>query len=54
MVILPFLAMCFMALKGFVYTIGVDVYAFLSRILRQIAPHLAAFHLAFSTKTHFI
>ena len=28
MVILPFLAMCFVALKGFVYTIGVDVYAF--------------------------
>ena len=28
MVILLFLAMCFMALKGFVYTIGVDVYAF--------------------------
>ena len=27
---------------------------FLSRILRQIAPHFAAFHLAFSTKTHCI
>ncbi len=39
MVILPFLAMCFMALRGFVYTIAVDVYAF---------------HLAFSGKTHHI
>ena len=28
MVILPFLAMCFMALRGFVYAIAVDVYAF--------------------------
>ena len=28
MVIFPFLAMCFMVLKGFVYTIVVDVYAF--------------------------
>ena len=28
MVILPFIAMCFMVLKGFVYTIAVDVYAF--------------------------
>ena len=28
MAILPFLAMCFMVLKGFVYTIAVDVYAF--------------------------
>ena len=28
MVILLFLAMCFMALRGFVYTIAVDVYAF--------------------------
>ena len=28
MVIQLFLAMCFMTLKGFVYTIGVDVYAF--------------------------
>ena len=27
MVILPFLTMCFMALRGFVYTIAVDVYA---------------------------
>jgi len=28
MPILPFLAMCFMVLKGFVYTIVVDIYAF--------------------------
>ena len=28
MPILPFLAMCFMVLKGFVYTIAVDIYAF--------------------------
>ena len=37
MVILLFLAMCFMALRGFVYTIAVNVYAF---------------HLAFSGKSH--
>jgi len=30
--ILPFLAMCFMVLKGFVYTIVVDVYAFRSAL----------------------
>ena len=28
MAILPFSAMCFMDLKGFVYTITVDIYAF--------------------------
>ena len=28
MVILPFLAMWFMALRGFVYTIAVNIYAF--------------------------
>ncbi len=39
MAILPFLAMCFMALKGFVYTFTVDVYAF---------------RLAFSGKSHCI
>ena len=37
MAILPFLAMYFMALKGFVYTIAMDVYAF---------------RLTFSGKTH--
>ena len=39
MVILPFLAMFFMALKGFVYTNAVDIYAF---------------HLAFSAILHHI
>jgi len=37
MAILPFLAMCNMVLKGFVYTTAMDVYAF---------------HLAFSSKSH--
>jgi len=39
MVVLPFLAMFFMALKGFVYTIAVHFYAFrlaFSRILHCI------------------
>ena len=39
MAILPILAMFFMALKGFVYTIAVDIYAF---------------RLAFSSKTYCI
>ena len=39
MVILPFLAIRFMVLKGFVYTIAVDVYAF---------------YLAFCGKSHHI
>ena len=30
--ILSFLAMCFMVLKGFVYTIVVDIYAFRSAL----------------------
>ena len=61
MPILPFLAMCFMVLKGFVYTIAVDIYAFrlafsgiLPCVLHQNALHLASKHLAFSTKTHCI
>ena len=37
MAILPLSVMCFMVLKGFVYTIAVDVYAF---------------RLAFSGKSH--
>jgi len=37
MVVLPFLAMCFMVLKGFIYTFVVDFYAF---------------RLAFSGKSH--
>ena len=39
MVIMPFLAMCFIDLKGFVYTITVDIYAFrlvFSSILHRI------------------
>ena len=59
MVVLPFLAMCFMVLKGFVYTIVVDIYTFrlafsgiLPCVLHQNALHLAPKHLAFSTKTH--
>ena len=32
MVVLPFLAICFMVRKGFVYTIVVDVYAFRSAL----------------------
>jgi len=39
MAFLPFLAMYFMALKGFVYTIAMDIYAF---------------RLAFSGKSHCI
>ena len=39
MAILPFLAMCFVVLKGSVYTIAVDIYAF---------------HLTFSGKSHCI
>jgi len=37
MAILPFLAMCFMSLKGLIYTIAVEFYAF---------------RLAFSSKSH--
>ena len=61
MVILPFLAMCFMALKGFVYTIGVDVYAFYlafwgksHHIQQHFTLHLAPKRTAFSGKTHCI
>ena len=28
MAVLPLLVLCFMVLKGFIYTIAVDVYAF--------------------------
>ncbi len=59
--ILPFLAMCFMVMKGFVYAISADIYAFLlafSTKLHRILPHitlrLAPKCLAFSTKTHCI
>ena len=39
MAILSLLAMCFMVLKGFVYTIAVDIYAFrlaFSSILHRV------------------
>ena len=59
MAILPFLAMYFMALKGFVYTIAMDVYAFRCvfrgkshRILQHFALRLASNRTPFSTKTH--
>ena len=58
MVVLPFLAMCFMVLKGFIYTFVVDFYAFrlafntiLYCILHQNALYLAPKRLVFSTKT---
>ena len=57
MVILPFLGMCFMAKKGFIYTIAAYIYAYrlafcsiLPCVLHQIALHLAPNCLAFSTK----
>ena len=59
MAILPFLAMRFMVLKGFVYTIAMDIYAFrlafssiLHCVLHHFALRLAPKRKAFSTKTH--
>ena len=59
MAVLPFLAMCFMDLKGFVYTIAVDIYAFrlafrdkLHRILQHFTLHLAPKRTPFCAKTH--
>ena len=59
MAILPFLAMCNMVLKGFVYTIAMDIYAFhlaFSSILHCVLHHfilrLAPKHTAFCIKTH--
>ena len=59
MVVLPFFAIFFMARKGFVYTIAVDVYAFrlafsciLHCILHHFTLRLAPKRTAFSTKTH--
>ena len=58
MVILPFLVMCFMAKKGFIYTIAAYIYAYrlafcsiLPCVLHQIALRLAPKRLAFITKT---
>ena len=57
MVVLPFLAMCFMVLKGFIYTNAVDVYAFRlafsgksHRMLRHFTLRLAPKRTAFSIK----
>ena len=59
MAILPFLAICFRNLKGFVYTIAMDIYAFrrafrgkLHRILQHFALRLAPKRTPFCTKTH--
>ena len=59
MAILPFLAMCFRVLKGFVYTIAVDVYAFRLAfsgkshcILQHFTLRFAPKRTPFSTKTH--
>ena len=61
MVILPFLAMYFMVLKGSVYTNAVDVYAFrlafsaiLACVLHQNALRFGAKRSAFSTILHYI
>ena len=55
----PFSTMCFMALKGFVYTISTDIYAFCRAfcsiqhcILYHFTLCLAPKRTAFSTKTH--
>ena len=59
MAVLPFLAICFMVRKGFVYTIVVDIYAFRLAfsgkkycILHHFSLHLAPKRTAFSIKTH--
>ena len=59
MAILPFSAMSFMALQGFIYAIPVDIYAFrlafctiLHCVLHHFTLHLASKRTAVSTKTH--
>ena len=59
MAVLPFLAICFIVRKGFVYTIVVDIYAFRLafsgkkyRILHHFSLLLAPKRTAFCTKTH--
>ena len=61
MCILPFLAMCFMVLEGYVYTIAVYFYAFriafssiLHGVLHHFTLHLAPKRIAFSGKLHCI
>jgi len=59
MPVLPFSALFLTALKGFVYTISVDIYIFCltfsgisHRILHRFTLRLASKRTAFSTKTH--
>ena len=61
MAILPFWAMCFMVLEGYVYTIAAYIYAFrlaFSSILHGVLHHftlrLAPKRTAICTKTHCI
>ena len=61
MCILPFWAMCFMVLQGYVYTIAAYYYAFhlafssiLHGVLHHFAMRLASKRTAFCTKTHCI
>ena len=61
MAILPFWAMSFMVLRGFVYAVAVNFYAFrltfsliLHRILHHFTLHLAPKRSAFSGKLHLI
>ena len=61
MAILPFSAMSFMALQGFIYAIPLDIYAFLPAfcrilhcILQQNALRLAAYCTAFCSKLQYI
>ena len=57
----PFLVMYYMAQKGFVYTIAVDIYAFrpvfssiLPCVLHQNTLRFAPKRTSFSTKTHYV
>ena len=59
MAVLPFLAICFMVQKGFIYSIALDIYAFRLAfsgkkycILHHFSLRLAPKRTAFCTKTH--
>ncbi len=54
MVVLPLSGMCFIAPKGFVYTICSGFLCFSSRILHHFTLHLAPKRTPFCTKTHSI
>ena len=61
MCILPFWAMCFMVLEGYIYTIVAYYYTFhlafssiLHGVLHHLALRLASKRTAFCTKTHCI